>query len=106
MRLIKEIMGLYGRNLIDMDEALHYYDLVRQHDLNLMYHNKVVPVWYVNNIMWKIFKMRDNKTPDNIIIDYVIKALQEYQTIGKFADNKIHPYKNWGTSTKMEDRYK
>lgn len=107
MRLIKEILGLYDRNLIDMDEALHYYDLMRQHDMNLLVHNKVVPLYYINNLRWKINDMRnkDNKT-DTEIIEYILKSLDELYTVGRFADNHTHPYKNWGRSTRFDEIFK
>lgn len=106
MRLISEVLGLYGRNLIDMDEALHYYDLIRQHDMNLLVHNKVVPLYYINNLRWKIVDMRNKEyKSDTEIVKYILKSLGELHTVGRFADNHTYPYKRWGSSTKLEDMY-
>ena len=106
MRLISEVLGLYERNLIDMDEALHYYDLIRQHDMNILVHHKVIPLYYFNNIRWRIYDMRHKEhKSDEEILDYVIEQFGTIDTIGKFADNHTYPYKRWGSSTKLEDMY-
>ena len=95
MRLIGEIFGLYDRNLITMDEALHYYDLIRQHDMNLHLHNKVVPEMWVYNLKWDIIRKRNRNIKDEAIVDYILEKLEELNSVSRFCDGLQHAKKNW-----------
>lgn len=91
-RLMKEIGELYDRNLITMDEWMHFYKLIMQHDLQLMHSLKVFPTYVITLITWNAKRIEDPVKR----CEYLEKKLDKLMSMGGYADNATRPYKMIG----------